>query len=185
MDKDIKNQNNKQDRLDKCVIIAPQTDLKEKAKSSNADFVFDAAAIQKAEKALEKLSENFDEWVGKEVEKLDQAKDAFIAYPQLPENISALSRASHDLKGNAKTFGYPLISEFCISLCSLIENQPANFKIPEILVQQHVDSIKAILKQGIKTSDNETALKTLGKLKMVTNEYIQHARKQAKQYNDF
>ncbi len=161
----------------KCIVFEPSHQLRDKVSGTDVNFVFDAAAIQKAEKALEELSENFDDWIKQEIVRLEAAKETFIEDPLNYENIQILSRVCHDLKGHAQTFGYPMVTEFCISLGTLMENYPEGHEIPGILVQQHVDAVKAIIKQQIKTTDDETAKKLLGRLKFVTHECIEHCRK--------
>ena len=56
----------------------------------------------------------------------------------------ALFLAAHDIKGQAATFGFPLVTPVADSLCRLIEHTPDMQRIPMGLVDQHVDAVRAI-----------------------------------------
>ena len=160
-----------------ALVIEPETKLKKKASDPTGTFTFDVAAIKKAEKALEELSVNFEDWINQDIDKLVEARDNFLEDPLSYENSETLFQISHDLKGQATTFGYPLIHQFCTSLCRLIEAYQDKSKIPEILLNQHVDAIKALVREQVKTTNNQKALKLLARLKAVTNECIEHELK--------
>ena len=171
------------DKDKQCTVFRAQSELKDKVFGDDTNFTFDAAIIQKAEKALGELSENFAEWLRQEMERLERSRNEFIAYPQSKENIDQLFRVAHDLKGQAATYGYPMIGEFCVSLCQLLDNYPSGFEIPSILVNQHVDAIKAVYREQITTKDNEKALQLLGRLRLVTEDCLKSAIKKANMLN--
>ena len=56
----------------------------------------------------------------------------------------ALFLAAHDIKGQAATFGFPLVAPVADSLCRLIEHTPEMARMPLALIDQHVDAIRAI-----------------------------------------
>src|ERR1043165_4726643 len=91
-----------------------------KAKVGGSAAGLDLAAMKRAETAMENLKSEFSDWVAKDVERLGTAHDRFI----LERNQVAcddLFRASHDIKGQASTFDFPLIARAASSLCKLIE----------------------------------------------------------------
>ncbi len=161
----------------KAVVIEPETSLKEKASGPEGTFTFDAAAIQKAEKALEELSVNFEEWINQEIVKLEAARIKFLEDRTSFENSELLFQISHDLKGQATTFGYPIVHQFCTSLCKLLENYDDKTRIPEVLINQHVAAVKALVREKVTSTNNQKALKLLGRLRAVTNECIVHELK--------
>ena len=55
--------------------------------------------------------------------------------------------AAHDIKGEAATFGYPAVAAAADSLCRLIEYTPDATRIPLKLVDQHVDAVRAIVRE--------------------------------------
>ncbi len=164
----------------KAVIIEPVTSLKERVSGAKGGFTFDIAVIKKAERALEELSVNFETWINEEIEQLEVARQNFIKDPSVPEYADTLFQISHDLKGHATTFGYPIIHQFCTSLCRLLENFEDKTRIPQILIHQHVDAVRALVREQVKTTNDQKALKLLGRLRAVTNECIAHELRKQK-----
>ncbi|MEM7620374.1 MAG: Hpt domain-containing protein [Pseudomonadota bacterium] len=161
-----------------CVFIKPVMKLKEKAKDENSsDFAFDVQAIKKAEMALSELSENFEDWLHEEIERLITERDKVVAENFSPQSVDAFYRASHDLKGQAATLGYPLIGHFCASLCRLIDAYFDKSHIPVLLINQHVDAARAILKEKVTDPSDKKANILLKQLTTVTEECIEHERK--------
>ncbi len=88
-----------------------------------------------------------------------------------PVTIDELFRAAHDLRGEASTFGYPLIGEVCGSLCHLIDASPDGRFLPAALIAQHVQAVRAMVAEKAKDDTNATARRLVGKLTEVTREY--------------
>ena len=59
-----------------------------------------------------------------------------------------LFHAAHDIKGEAATFGFPWVASLAESLSRLIEHTPDMKRIPLTLVDQHVDAIRAIIRES-------------------------------------
>jgi chemotaxis protein histidine kinase CheA len=83
-----------------------------------------------------------------------------------------LFRAAHDIKGQAATFGFPMVAPVADSLCRLIEHIPDIARLPMPLVDQHVDSIRAITHKNTRGDSNSNAAKLAGKLRQVTDEFL-------------
>lgn len=132
------------------VIIKPRNTLMDRVRVTGHGDGIDMEAIARAEKALEELSENFDDWLDEEISGLVTARDNAIADDFAGPARDRLFRAAHDLKGQADTFGYPLITTICASLCRLLEASGGEPDILRDLVDQHVDSARLFAKQKIK-----------------------------------
>ena len=78
----------------------------------------DPLALARAEAALAALSNNYLAWADADLTRLQGALAPF--QPDL------LFAVAHDMKGQAGTFGFPLITELAHRLCRLLENQPAD-----------------------------------------------------------
>jgi HPt (histidine-containing phosphotransfer) domain-containing protein len=59
----------------------------------------------------------------------------------------ALFRCAHDIKGQAATLGFPLVADVAGSLCRLIEETHDPARIPLGFVDQHVDAVRAIIRE--------------------------------------
>ena len=150
---------------------------REKVLKKETAFRADLKAIKRAEKALEELSENFTDWMFQEAERLsdlrDKAKKNSFSEPEL----DALFICAHDIKGQAVTLGYPYAGKICQSLCNLIEKLPVKNRIPPQLVDQHVDSVRAIVNSNIKSEQNKTAQEITKKLTEVTLDFLVQEKK--------
>jgi chemotaxis protein histidine kinase CheA len=128
-----------------------------KAKVGGTIAGLDTAAIKRAEKAMEELKGEFSDWIAKDITHLSEAYGAFAA--DLSASCAGdLFRASHDLKGQAATFEYPLIARVASSLSKLMDEMGSPDKIPLALVQAHVEAIHVIHRDKIKDISDRTAL---------------------------
>src|SRR3974390_2671527 len=102
----------------------------------------------RAELALKLLAVEFPSWMEQEGERLDRARNAIKASGFTATTRDALFYAAHDIKGGAKTLGYPGLMPPADSLCRLIEHTRDMQRIPMTLVDQHVDAVRAIIREG-------------------------------------
>ncbi len=158
------------------------TDLQRKVTLPGGMPGIDQDAIDRAEQALKGLSANFDLWLKDEIRHLAAARDHLrgISGEDLPEALDELFRAAHDLKGQADTFGYPLITLTCASLCQLIETAK---DMPDIdLARQqrlieisghHVDTVRAIERKKIKARDHKLGQALISTLQKSSEMFIE------------
>lgn len=156
-------------------IVTPKRNLKtygRKAKIKVDEFGFDMEAIERAEAALADLSSEFEDWMAKEVDRLTRARDVLVA-----EGVHAGSRAtiyiaSHDIKGEAATFGYPLAGRVAESLCHLLDGIADDDRVPADLVVQHADAIRAIVRENAKGIDHPLAVALSQRLGEATTQML-------------
>ncbi len=130
--------------------------------------------IARAEKALADLSSEFSSWMNAECERLDQARRAIAAGGFTAANKDAIFHAAHDIKGEAATFGYPLVAAAADSLCRLIEHTPNVTRIPVKLVDQHVNAVRAIHREYAHSDAKALATTLTKRLREVTDEFLKH-----------
>ena len=130
--------------------------------------------VVRAEKALKELSGEFASWMDSECERLDGARRAIAAGGFSKSNKDALFHAAHDIKGEAATFGYPRVADAANSLCRLIELTPDASRIPILLVDQHVDAVRAIFREYARSDASVLADMLSGRLREVTDEFLIH-----------
>jgi len=133
------------------IIPAPNT---LKLKVGGRLGAIDPAAIAKAEAALKSLSGNFSQWLNDEIVKLDAARQAVRTDGMTAETMEALYLRAHDLKGLGATYEFPLITRIGASLCKLIDDKDKRLNAPMALIDAHIDSIKAAVRDEIKTDDH-------------------------------
>ncbi|MGH6870942.1 MAG: Hpt domain-containing protein [Rhizomicrobium sp.] len=132
-------------------IFMPPNMLKAKVGGSVGGL--DAAAIKRAEKAIDTLKVEFNDWINSDVDRLVECRDLFAKTPDA-ERQGDLYRAGHDLKGQALTFGFPMAARVASSLCLLLDG---NMRAPLGLIDAHVDAIRVIVRKNVKDEGDRIA----------------------------
>jgi len=135
-------------------LFMPPNILKAKVGGNFAGI--DVAAMRRAEAALETLKANFTDYVGADVRHLEDSRDRFVAQRDTC-GLEAVYRASHDIRGQAASFGYPLVARVAASLCHLIEAAKRPGDLPLALLEAHVTTIRVIFRDRIKAGANLVA----------------------------
>ncbi|KZL21232.1 Hpt domain protein [Pseudovibrio axinellae] len=120
--------------------------------------------VKAAEEAIEKLSNKFESWMAAEVERL---KDANLAAQQADfseETYDALFRYAHDIKGQAKTLGFPLIGRVANNLTLLLVAANTEQTYPKELISQHVDAINAMIFEDARDESNQLGVALVTRL---------------------
>ena len=130
--------------------------------------------VARAEAALAQLSSEFSDWMHSECERLEAARLDIKSLGFTEKTHDALFRAAHDIRGEASTFGYPLVAGVAESLCRLIEHTPEMTRIPIALVDQHVDAVRAITREYARPNLAAMAGALTRRLREVTDEFLKH-----------
>ncbi len=125
----------------------------------------DQEAINKAEAALADLSSQFEGWLMDEIKKLEDVQATIKAEGLTVQNAEALFYRAHDLKGLGTTYGYPLITRIAGSLCKMMDDETKRAAAPRVLVDAHLDAIRAVVRDQIKEENHP-----MGKILAVTLE---------------
>jgi chemotaxis protein histidine kinase CheA len=161
-------------------VIVPPNKLKKAVVKHRGPGIDDP--VSRAEQALADLSSEFSQWMEIECRRLDAARNQAKHSGLTSKNREELFRAAHDIKGQAATFGFPLIAPVAESLCRLIEHTPEPTRIPLTLIDQHVDGIRAIAHKNTQGDAETTALRLAHRLRQVTNEFLLHENHDRREY---
>lgn len=153
-------------------VIVPENKLRKAIIAKGREGDTDDDAVARAEEALADLSGEFGAWMDTECERLDKARQAVSADGFTKATKEALFRASHDIKGQAATFGYPAVASAANSLCRLIEFTPEDTGIPIKLVDQHVDAVRAIYREYARSDAEDLAKQLTKRLREVTDDFL-------------
>lgn len=77
----------------------------------------DPQSLARAEAALAALADHYRSWAAADLVRLRAALTPFR-----PDTLFAIA---HDIKGQAGTFGFPLVTERANALCRILEGRPA------------------------------------------------------------
>jgi chemotaxis protein histidine kinase CheA len=140
--------------------------------------------VARAEAALVQLSGEFSTWMDEECEQLDRARREVRAKGFDTDTHPALFRAAHDIKGEAATFGFPWVAALADSLCRLLEHTPEAMRIPITLVDQHVDAVRAVVRESARPDIATVAEVLTARLREVTEEFLAHENRDRPDYLD-
>ncbi len=128
--------------------------------------------IARAEDALSRLSSEVSNWMDTESQRLDSARDQVRKVGLSGAAREALFHAAHDIKGEAATFGFPIAAEAANSLCRLIEHTPDETRVPLDLIDQHVDAVRAIIREHTRPEAEAIGWRLATRLREVTDEFL-------------
>lgn len=128
--------------------------------------------LTEAEVALEQLSAQFQSWMGDECDELDRARKRVHAEGLTEDARQTLFRAAHDIKGHGATFGYPMAADVAESLCRLIEHCTDVRRIPPGLIDQCVDAVRAIIREGKEPNAGATAATLARELRALVDAFL-------------
>jgi HPt (histidine-containing phosphotransfer) domain-containing protein len=132
----------------------------------------EADPVEQAEQALAAISGDFDIWMNDELERLDTARRKVKELGLSKQTRQELFLAAHDVKGDSATLGYPEVGPAADSLCRLLEHTPDLQKIPMAIVDQHVDAVRAIVREHGRADIMSIATALTSKLRTVTDEFL-------------
>ncbi|MDQ0472763.1 Hpt domain-containing protein [Labrys wisconsinensis] len=138
-------------------VLHPPHRLRKAIASGRGGPAVDLGAIARAEKALAELAVEFSAWMHNEIKVLDAARTIVRERGFDKETRAALFRAAHDIRGEAATFGYPLAGQVAASLCRILEGIADDRALPLVLVEQHVDAIRAMVREDVRGEGDATA----------------------------
>ena len=152
-------------------VITPPNKLRKAVRMASAEDANDDP-VARAEAALANLAGEFSSWMEKECAKLDAARREVRAKGFSKATHQALFHAAHDIKGDAATLGFPAVAGPADSLCRLLEHTPDMTRIPLALVDQHVDAVRAIIREHGRPDSMATAAALTKRLREVTDEFL-------------
>jgi HPt (histidine-containing phosphotransfer) domain-containing protein len=150
-------------------VITPPHRLRHLVAPATKD---DQDPVARAEQALAKLSPEFASWMDTECARLDSARKQVRAQGLNDKTRDLLFHAAHDIKGEAATFGYPQAGGMAESLCRLIEHTRDMTRIPIALIDQHVDAVRAIIREHARPDAEEIGKSLITRLRNVTDEFL-------------
>jgi chemotaxis protein histidine kinase CheA len=164
-------------------VITPPNKLRRAISTVRSDKgVVDPVA--RAEQALAQLSSEFSGWMDNECERLEQARQRVKTIGFNKATREELFHAAHDIKGEAATFGFPWVASLADSLSRLIEHTPDMNRIPLTLVDQHVDAVRAIIRESARPDIAGVADALTRRLREVTDEFLVHENRERPDYLD-
>src|SRR6267142_661780 len=155
-------------------VITPPNPLK---RAVTHAAIEDDDPVARAEAALVQLSSEFSSWMDDDWSRLDKARQQARGAGLTGHPVQVLFRAAHDIKGQAATLGFPLVSAVAESLCRLLEHTGDPQRIPFELVDQHVDAVRAIMREQGQPGADAVAEELTQRLREVSKDFLRREGK--------
>jgi hypothetical protein len=144
------------------LIELPNT-LKEKVGAGG----FDPIAVRRADIAVEELADDYESRLQAEVAAFDEAFRAMRREGALePKRLFAFA---HALRGEAGTYGYPLVSAIGNTLARFLDARPALAPSDFEIVESHVNALRAVAGRKVKGDGGEIGAQLVEGLAAMVN----------------
>jgi chemotaxis protein histidine kinase CheA len=143
-------------------IIPPRQELRNRLGGPLKPL--DEQQIENVQSALQELASGMGEWLKRDLEQLVRARNAYLDDSQSADRIKDLHRASHDLKGLGRTYGFPSVSAVADTLCTSIERLVERGELSEDLVNAYVDAMRAIVNLDLRDPNSAPVAELLSGL---------------------
>ena len=116
----------------------------------------DAALLAKAQAAVDALKVGYREHLLAAGQRLIELRTAYDAGNDRLETARDLYAAGHDLKGQAATFGYELVTEVADLLCEVLHPGEMVEVAEAELVDKHISALLNLIDQDFQGTGGET-----------------------------
>lgn len=108
------------------------------------------AMLQKANQVIEELTASFIDLLRIEIDKMvSLSQDAKTAADKRAL-VEQIFEVSHDLRGQASTFDFPLVTRIGSSLCRFTESADLSDARAQEVIDAHINSMKLIVAEGMR-----------------------------------
>lgn len=129
-------------------IVNPPNLLRDKVSGSGP---ISEDMLKRAEVAVEGLSAQFDALLQTELEKLSALVEEGVQEPsRRPEIAQSIFEITHDVRGQAGTFDYPLITRVGSSLCRFTDGLEGCAERELEVIRLHIEAMQAILASSLR-----------------------------------
>ena len=105
--------------------------------------------IAEATVGLARLAERYPDIVGRAIAFMRERLSALETHESPLENLKGLFKVAHDIKGQAATFGYPLLGDIAASMCQLMSEREDLMLRRIDLLTLYVDSMTWAMAQQL------------------------------------
>ena len=152
----------------KAIFIQPPITLADRMSALG----FKDADLSEADKAIDRMAIDFVHRLPNELQRIENALTALKEKPDDNARRTALFRMVHDLKGQAGTFDYVLITVVGNDLCRFLEKPipmlPRCLKVAEL----HLEAMQRIAQDKITGDGEELGLRLVSTLHRMTQKVL-------------
>ena len=147
-------------------ILRPANTLRDKVTGGDPSvkIVIDEATLRRAQATIDNMGDTYEADLKIDIGGLTQLYDAARADPARRSGFLAdVMSECHEIRGQAGTYGYSLISEFANALYDFATDPSRIQDVHLDIIKAHIDVIQVALAGGLKGDGGETGkeLKTM------------------------
>lgn len=148
-------QDNQKPGKNDFIVVVPPNELKKKLGSGGIS----KNTLEMANALVEKYENVFISKANTVIFELQEICSELTKNPTEPISDhlrTTIQNISHELKGEGATFGHPLVSDISKNL-NIYLDAHKTLPLNPIILKAHIDALRVILKNGIKSKDNAIA----------------------------
>ncbi len=139
----------------------------------------DPKLLRAAEQHLRDMADDYTDWVKENLAQLQHNYEQLQSNPKNPwKYVQNIHNISHELRGQGETFGYNLITMFCMSLCDFTETRNVEMgdKLLE-LIKAHIQGIQTVIRQDVRDDGGTIGLELTSMLNEAKEKFYAHKNK--------
>lgn len=149
-------------------IIRPANLLKAKV---GGHLGRDSVAIERAQAELSGLQESYTDWIRNDLQTLADTLDAVGADPNAAApHLKTMQRLTHDIKGQAGTFGYPLITLIAGSANDMLRRTDRVEEREIELLSAHINAMNIVVREKIQGDGGASGRELIRRLQAATRQ---------------
>lgn len=131
----------------------------------------DPELLKKAEAVVKQMEEDFPEWADDYLDQMRAALDAAKADPAAAhEQIQRIFTLVMDLKGQAGSYGYQMLTLIGDLLKGYTEDLGQLDRRTVQIIEAHIDAMQAALRQGVKGDGGDVGRQIVGDLQKLVDD---------------
>lgn len=157
-------------------MLEPSEELKKKVRVGGPGAV-DDLVLQRAEKVVEDMADDYLEWVKEDLTNLQGAIDNAASKPEeWQKHVDSAFHIAHDMKGQGGSFNYMLVTAIAKQLCEFLENVERFGAKETATAKLHVDALRLVLGKRLTGDGGKVGKQLLGGLGMVIKKVGPHPK---------
>ncbi|MDP6566692.1 MAG: Hpt domain-containing protein [Alphaproteobacteria bacterium] len=130
----------------------------------------DRAALERAEAVVEQVKASYDGRLESELEELLDEFETMQAEGRL--DLDQLHDRVHEIRGEAGTFGYPLVSEIGRLLCELLAPMDQVGEAEKQAIETHLRAIQTVVTRKVKGTGPDVAKQIVEGLRVMAEKTL-------------
>lgn len=153
-------------------IIRPPNELLRKVDNGDDDIGFDESRLRQAEAAVTELKKDFSQWICEDLTRLRQAYESACSdAKKRQEHLDNISGLVHEIKGEAGSYDYPLLTRVAESLQNFVNSVDDCRGVQLDIVGKYVEAMEAIIREKLEGNGGTTGKELLHALGIAVEKF--------------